>query len=130
MITITYAEYESMETGAVIPLQEFTALANLAALAVDGITNDALKADLNGADTERVKKAVAYQTAYLFLNGGAEAAVAGGDNVLSEKIGNYTYTAGGNLKASGLPNTRDGISSIAIAVLYPTGLLYRGSCLR
>lgn len=117
MITLNYAEYGRTTTGVEIPKAEFTAIANLAALDIAKII---FAARVNKDNVRAVKTAIAYQAAFLYLNGGAENANAG-SAVKSETVGHYTYeTANPSEGASA-------ISSYALTALYPTGLLYRGN---
>ena len=120
MAYLKYSEFNAFNTGVAISIDEFVTLEQYASTDIESLT---FPNRINEANLPTIKKAVAFQIAYLYMNGGIEAASSGA-SLKSEKIGNYTYnieTANRNA-ASGYEN----ISPAAIKIIYPTGLLYRG----
>lgn len=117
MAYLTYEEFLAFPLGVEVTESEFPALEFHAAAQIDAITYGHINKE---APLSEVKKAVAFQVAYLAQNGGIDLAL-GGMALSGENLGSYSYTAGAR-QAGGRPAVCPG----AWEVLWPTGLLFAG----
>lgn len=115
MLYLTYQEFAAYPMGIEVSESEYGTLCFYACEIIDRITFGRIPQDAD--PPSEVKKAVAYQIAYMAQNGGADLILNAGD-ANSESIGSYSYSSGGQKSRAVCPMSR--------AVLFPTGLLYAG----
>lgn len=123
MAYVTMNEHTALFVGSVsIPPDEFSALAERASDVIDELTQYRVDMKvLNVFQQKQVKKAVCAQIEHMYYHG-IETVISGGSSE-SYNIGNTSITRSvGNQSTSTTPR----ISPLAIRLLAPTGLLYRG----
>jgi hypothetical protein len=128
---ITYDYYVSRFLGTTVPEEEFDYLATAASTVVDALVTRPIE-DI----TDVIRRAVAYETETLYIQGGADA-IAGFASITSgidERIGDYTvgtpYVSNEKriYSVGGVP-----VSGLTLALLKGAGLMcrcvYTGDCL-
>ncbi len=123
MSVIDYSYYKNTFGGSVVPEKELPYLQGVAFDLLCAIAYKAPSAPLS----ENIKRAVAYQTELLFLQGGA-AAIAGlaiSTSGLNQKVGDRSIGSNYNSLASNKQSTYCGIpiSGLAISLLRAEGLM-------
>ena len=123
MSVIDYSYYKSAFGGSIVPENEFSYLEGVAFDLLCAIACKAPDAPLS----ENIKRAVAYQTELLYLQGGA-AAIAGlavSTSGLTQKIGDRSVGSSFNALSSNKQRTFCGIpiSGIAVSLLRTEGLM-------
>jgi hypothetical protein len=125
MAYIDQEYYTNTFGGIAIPATDFPALARTASDIIDAA---AMRPIVDATD-ENVKKATAYQTEYLFQQGGTDAytGFAAAANVENEKLGDYSITAQQTQAAQEAGSSIGGIpvSPLAIATLRKGGYMNR-----
>ncbi|MGI5898632.1 MAG: hypothetical protein ACOX8S_01775 [Christensenellales bacterium] len=116
---LSYEEFISYDTGVSIPEGEYGQIAQAADIVINGLmsTGENLK-----DPPEDVLKAVAFQTAYIYENGGVMAL--GEPGVAAERIGSYQWSASkqrGDGSFSG-----NSLHPLVLTLLLRTGKLHRG----
>lgn len=134
MAYIDQTYYDTVYKGTPIPTSEFPSLSERASDVIDMLTNYKIKMQTTGLAAystfiqDMVKKATAAETEYLYNQGGTSAINGSSsttdiDNV---KIGNFSYTDGGNSSTSSLSRSQKMVSPMVLSFLSATGLLYSG----
>lgn len=119
--------YTETFKGKDIPDNEFDRLADIASDVINSICT--ITIDEETAVSEEVKKATAYETELLFLQGGIEAIVGKTEStsINSESLGDYSVSYNTGNETQPLVKTKDGIpvSSLSISLLKSKGLMCR-----
>lgn len=113
--------------GTPIPDDEFDRLAEIASDVISSIATMGIDEDT--ANTDKVKKATAYEVEMLYQQGGINAIIgfAEGSAIGSESLGGYSISNTANSGSQVIMRTKDGIpvSSLAISMLKKAGLMCR-----
>lgn len=113
--------------GKDIPDNEFERLADIASDVINSICT--IEIDEETAVSEEVKKATAYETELLFLQGGIDTIVgkAESTSISSESLGDYSVSYNTGNETQPLIKTKDGIpvSSLSTSLLKSKGLMCR-----
>lgn len=126
MAYIEKVYYETEFKGSVIPETVFNRLADIASDMIDSLCTTPIdKSDI----PDEIKRATAYQTEMLFLQGGIEAiaGMADGLTIGSESLGGYSVSNSSVNGSQPVVRTKDGIpvSSLAISLLKKSGYMSR-----
>lgn len=113
--------------GKDIPDNEFERLADIASDVINSICT--IEIDEETAVSDEVKKATAYETELLFLQGGIDTIVgrAESTSISSESLGDYSVSYNTGNETQPLIKTKDGIpvSSLSTSLLKSKGLMCR-----
>lgn len=113
--------------GKDIPDNEFERLSDIASDVINSICT--IEIDEETAVSDEVKKATAYETELLFLQGGIDTIVgkAESTSISSESLGDYSVSYNTGNETQPLIKTKDGIpvSSLSTSLLKSKGLMCR-----
>lgn len=127
MAYIDKGYYTETFKGKDIPDNEFDRLADIASDVVNSICT--IEIDEEMAVSEEVKKATAYETEFLFLQGGIDAIAGTAESlsINSESLGDYSVSYNTGSETQPRIKTKDGIpvSSLSISLLKSKGLMCR-----
>ena len=114
MAYLTYTEFQSYNTGADLTESEFDTLLFYSEMAIDSYLGRTLK-----SVDSTIKKAVAYQIAIAYKNGGTDyySEIGASSQIASESLGDYSYSLTSATTTS--TQSKFGITPIVANMLAP-----------